>query len=496
MHNALLCHIENPDVFLFVNITFGFCLELASLEFRDKAKQQFEREMHEEKVINHNEDMRMAKQQEKFSYILAMKKKTALELIGYQPRRNRDSGNFVVQPVRNVQIPNLVRSDSIPKPPSKSAAEYDSVEVATTSSCCWQSHGPDNSKLPNVRSGIGLNSQAKPHLMISYQWDSQDLCKKIYERLLSDAYVVWFDVVNMHGCIYTAMAEAVETSEIILCGMTQNYKKLAATAAPINKELDQSEPDNDQWKKQYFLHRESSHILAEIEGEKHACINSSVSPNIDSGVLIISNISAIVDDIVQKQIKLITSREQATIQAIIQQRQLIVKRILTEGKYNINQYEAQYRQLHDAFIAKLELEMCIHLDNLQQQIDKNQNNVFSSAHNSITTTTAQAQKAKEQFLKMIQKQADLKIQALLAKSRKVSMDKMQKPIAREELRIINLRAYSTTGVHTTGKGCQNIDDRDRYRQEIKQGIQNHQVKRTVYLDKNSRDTLDNQNNLP
>ncbi|CAF3352743.1 unnamed protein product [Rotaria socialis] len=224
MHNALLCHIENPDVFLFVNITFGFCLELASLEFRDKAKQQFEREMHEEKVINHNEDMRMAKQQEKFSYILAMKKKTALELIGYQPRRNRDSGNFVVQPVRNVQIPNLVRSDSIPKPPSKSAAEYDSVEVATTSSCCWQSHGPDNSKLPNVRSGIGLNSQAKPHLMISYQWDSQDLCKKIYERLLSDAYVVWFDVVNMHGCIYTAMAEAVETSEIILCGMTQKYK--------------------------------------------------------------------------------------------------------------------------------------------------------------------------------------------------------------------------------------------------------------------------------
>lgn len=32
------------------------------------------------------------------------------------------------------------------------------------------------------------------HIMLSYQWDSQDLVKKIYYRLKDDGLPVWMDI--------------------------------------------------------------------------------------------------------------------------------------------------------------------------------------------------------------------------------------------------------------------------------------------------------------
>lgn len=32
------------------------------------------------------------------------------------------------------------------------------------------------------------------HIMLSYQWDSQDLVRKVYSRLRDDGLPVWMDV--------------------------------------------------------------------------------------------------------------------------------------------------------------------------------------------------------------------------------------------------------------------------------------------------------------
>ncbi len=62
------------------------------------------------------------------------------------------------------------------------------------------------------------------HIMISYNWDNQELCLKIKNKLEKSGYDVWIDVEQMHGSICHRMAEAVEQSRCVLICMTEKYK--------------------------------------------------------------------------------------------------------------------------------------------------------------------------------------------------------------------------------------------------------------------------------
>ena len=46
-----------------------------------------------------------------------------------------------------------------------------------------------------------------PHIMLSYQWDVQDLAKKVLEKLEGLGFDVWMDLQDMSGNINEAMAE-------------------------------------------------------------------------------------------------------------------------------------------------------------------------------------------------------------------------------------------------------------------------------------------------
>ncbi|XP_077863462.1 uncharacterized protein LOC144347211 [Saccoglossus kowalevskii] len=62
------------------------------------------------------------------------------------------------------------------------------------------------------------------HVMISYQWDNQNLMKRIKDRLRAEGYNVWMDIEQMGGSTLSAMADAVENAVAIVVCMTQNYK--------------------------------------------------------------------------------------------------------------------------------------------------------------------------------------------------------------------------------------------------------------------------------
>lgn len=68
---------------------------------------------------------------------------------------------------------------------------------------------------------------SKPkHLMLSYQWDSQDLVKKIHKALVAKGVICWLDIAGgMKGNINSAMAEGVEGAAAICCVMTEKYQK-------------------------------------------------------------------------------------------------------------------------------------------------------------------------------------------------------------------------------------------------------------------------------
>ena len=63
------------------------------------------------------------------------------------------------------------------------------------------------------------------HVMISYQWDNQDVLIEVKNRLQASGYRVWMDLEQMGGSTLEAMAKAVENSSVVLVCVSQKYKE-------------------------------------------------------------------------------------------------------------------------------------------------------------------------------------------------------------------------------------------------------------------------------
>ena len=63
------------------------------------------------------------------------------------------------------------------------------------------------------------------HVMISYQWDNQDVLIEVRKRLQASGYRVWMDLEQMGGSTLEAMAKAVEDSSVVLICLSQKYKE-------------------------------------------------------------------------------------------------------------------------------------------------------------------------------------------------------------------------------------------------------------------------------
>ncbi|XP_048584283.1 uncharacterized protein LOC5504951 [Nematostella vectensis] len=62
------------------------------------------------------------------------------------------------------------------------------------------------------------------HVMISYQWDVQDVMIQVKELLQANGYHVWMDIDQMEGSTLEAMANAVEKSAVVLMCASRKYK--------------------------------------------------------------------------------------------------------------------------------------------------------------------------------------------------------------------------------------------------------------------------------
>ena len=63
------------------------------------------------------------------------------------------------------------------------------------------------------------------HVMISYQWDYQEVLIEVKNRLQANGYRVWMDLEQMGGSTLEAMAKAVENSSVVLVCVSQKYKE-------------------------------------------------------------------------------------------------------------------------------------------------------------------------------------------------------------------------------------------------------------------------------
>ena len=63
------------------------------------------------------------------------------------------------------------------------------------------------------------------HVMISYQWDSQEVLVEVKNRLQASGYRVWMDMEQMGGSTLETMAKAVENSSVVLICVSERYKE-------------------------------------------------------------------------------------------------------------------------------------------------------------------------------------------------------------------------------------------------------------------------------
>ena len=83
------------------------------------------------------------------------------------------------------------------------------------------------------------------HIMISYQWDSQEMCIRIKNELEKRLNrKVWIDLENMRGHTMQAMANAIEQASCVLICMTSKY----------------SESKNCKYEADYVVKRKKSYV--------------------------------------------------------------------------------------------------------------------------------------------------------------------------------------------------------------------------------------------
>ena len=63
------------------------------------------------------------------------------------------------------------------------------------------------------------------HMMISYQWDAQEVLVEVKNKLQASGYRVWMDLEQMGGSTLEAMAKAVENAAVVLVCVSQRYKE-------------------------------------------------------------------------------------------------------------------------------------------------------------------------------------------------------------------------------------------------------------------------------
>eukprot|EP01046_Picozoa_sp_COSAG06_P022080 COSAG06_NODE_1691_length_8705_cov_95.509877_11_plen_875_part_01 len=82
----------------------------------------------------------------------------------------------------------------------------------------------DDRQISNMQTADSVLTN-RPHIMVSYNWDHQDVIMRVVGSLQSLGYLVWVDLEQMQGSTVDTMALAVEGSAVVLIGVSRAYKE-------------------------------------------------------------------------------------------------------------------------------------------------------------------------------------------------------------------------------------------------------------------------------
>ncbi|XP_072020756.1 uncharacterized protein [Amphiura filiformis] len=94
---------------------------------------------------------------------------------------------------------------------------------------------------PSYEETVKTDSEST-HLMLSYQWGSQNTVLAIRGTLTRAGYKVWMDVDDMSGDTLEAMAKAVEKSSAIIMCITEKYKESQSCRSEASYAMKKKKP--------------------------------------------------------------------------------------------------------------------------------------------------------------------------------------------------------------------------------------------------------------
>ncbi|CAF3330577.1 unnamed protein product [Rotaria socialis] len=310
---------------------------------------------------------------------------------------------------------------------------------------------------------------------------SADVRPRRHAPVISHSQPETIDVASLNDIV-----EEVDFSSIIEAEI-----KLDPTTTGVSTEgslstanLRQKESHEIGWQEKYFVHGDSSDIVADVQSQVHGCVCSSVSEDINVYISSLHKISMQSDEILKQRLSMMTSVEAATITKLVQQRQILIEQIIKKGADEMDKSEGHYRKIIEEFIAKLEVEMSKHLDELQARMEDEKTMVFESSHDSLQLLAVNVQEAKAKLLRTVELSTTSKRQEILRQIVQVSSDTKRQLIGYEQLRKLNMDIYSTVGTKEDVQGCDKITDRNKYKKLINDAKPHQQMKRTLFLGNN------------
>eukprot|EP01052_Picozoa_sp_SAG31_P038851 SAG31_NODE_5268_length_2641_cov_1.748230_3_plen_138_part_00 len=66
------------------------------------------------------------------------------------------------------------------------------------------------------------------HIMVSYQWNVQEVVRRIVSELQARGFRTWFDLEDMKGSTVDSMSDAVDNADVMLSCISLAYKESAS----------------------------------------------------------------------------------------------------------------------------------------------------------------------------------------------------------------------------------------------------------------------------
>lgn len=179
----------------------------------------------------------------------------------------------------------------------------------------------------------------------------------------------------------------------------------------------------------------------------------------------------------------IATKEKKKIEEITLRCDVINEQLTNKGRSYASQYDDYYRKLIEEFIRKIEIEMSVHFDQLQQDLQNDRDKIFNQATKNVHIISDKADQARKAFYLRLQQYTLQLRQVIMADIDNLLKGSAGQSLGFEQLRKITLDFYAIVG----NKGtlvCENIQEREKYAKDITHMKQHQpQMKRTVFLSK-------------